>query len=181
MRRLSTLVKAGVGAGGAVAALVALLLVLGRRPGHEMVASVAGTDARPAVQQSADPLDAPPLSELTIGRGQDTAIPSAPLAAVPSSTLPVTEQPASSATAQPRTPAARSNPGSRDTRWSLDWVNIREGRGVASAIVTVLKPGVEVQVADQRGGWWAVYVDGSFVGYASGSLFGVTPPADTPT
>lgn len=150
-----------------------------------MVASVAGRT--PA--QTADTPTSDGHAQLGTTPGTDTALRAAPVEAVPPRAGPerlITPQrqppPLDTATAgrRPR-PSPPLATGVRNTRWSIDWVNVREGRGVDNAIVTVLRPGVQVQLADQRGGWWAVYLDGTFVGYASGALFGFEPPADTAT
>lgn len=150
-----------------------------------MVASVAGRT--PA--QTPDTPASDGHAQLGTTAGTDTALRAAPVEAVPpragperSITPPRQPPPPDTATAgrRPR-PSPPLATGVRNTRWSIDWVNVREGRGVDNAIVTVLRPGVQVQLADQRGGWWAVYLDGTFVGYASGALFGFDPPADTAT
>jgi len=186
VRRTRVLVRAGIGAGVAFVALVVLLITLGRRGGPDpIVASMAG---RPSAQPADDPTsDGYP--QPVNAAGSDTALRASPVEAAPpraaperSLTSPRQAPPLDTASTGRRT---RSSPpiaaGVRNTRWSLDWVNVREGRGVDNAVVIVLRPGIQVQLADQRGGWWAVYVDGTFVGYASGSLFGFEPPPDTTT
>jgi len=185
VRRARVLARAGIGAGVAVVALVVLVVALGRRGSEEpLVASVAG-------QPPAQPVDPPSDGQLQPAdtAGADTAFRASPVEAAPPRTAAVRSLTPERQALARDTAAARPRPGPvppeavgvRGTRWSLDWVNVREGRGVDNAIVTVLRPGVEVQLADQRGGWWAVYVDGTFVGYASGALFGPEPPADTTT
>ncbi len=67
-------------------------------------------------------------------------------------------------------------PPSTETRWTLDWTNVRQARGLDAPVVRVLKPGTAVQVGDRVSGWWAVYLEGRLVGYAAGSLLAATPP-----
>jgi hypothetical protein len=50
------------------------------------------------------------------------------------------------------------------------WANVREGPSADAAVVKVLRPGAQVDVVQQRGGWWAVYNEGRRVGYVSRSL-----------
>lgn len=64
-----------------------------------------------------------------------------------------------------------------ETRWTETWANVREGRGVRSAVARVLEPGVRVEVTDRRGGWWVVYVDGAPIGHVSNAVLTRTPPA----
>ena len=181
IRRVKVLTRAGIAAGVAAVGLITVLIMLGRGAGPESImASAAGTPARTAVEPTTEPVDR---------ADPDTALSAAAIAAPaqatprPAAASPRQPAPRDTATAPVRRPPPTSptEPAARNTRWSLDWVNVREGRGVDNAIVTVLRPGIRVQVADQRGGWWAVYVEGSFVGYASGALFGAEPPSDTTT
>lgn len=76
------------------------------------------------------------------------------------------------------TTAAR--PRDLRARWTLNWVNVREGRSVDFPIVRVLRPGVEVQIRDPRaGGWWEVYYAGERIGFIAGSELSEQPPPDT--
>ncbi len=68
---------------------------------------------------------------------------------------------------------------STQTRWTLDWVNVRQDRAVEAPVVRVLRPGSPVQVSDRRIGWWALHLDGRVVGYVAGSVLGDRPPAPT--
>lgn len=62
------------------------------------------------------------------------------------------------------------------TRWTSDWVNVREERNVESSQVRVLRPGSAVEVGDWRGGWWALYEGGRRIGYVANSVLTTTPP-----
>lgn len=64
------------------------------------------------------------------------------------------------------------------TRWTLDWANVREGRALGTRVVRVLRPGSTVQVTDRQAGWWALYADGQVVGYVAGSVLGDRPPSE---
>jgi len=74
-----------------------------------------------------------------------------------------------------RTPGPAVPPPSLVTRWTGDWANVRAGRSVESAIVRVLAPNAEVRVGEMHAGWWAVYANGTFVGYIANSLLRTTP------
>ncbi|MBI4502255.1 MAG: SH3 domain-containing protein [Gemmatimonadetes bacterium] len=61
------------------------------------------------------------------------------------------------------------------------WANVREEPKPDAAVVTVLRPGQQVEVVRRRGGWWAVYAEGRRVGYVSRSLLSEeAPPAGVP-
>jgi hypothetical protein len=60
-------------------------------------------------------------------------------------------------------------------RWVSEWANVRTERDTASAIVRVLAPNAAVDVADLRRGWWALYLEGAFVGYIANSLLRAEP------
>lgn len=64
------------------------------------------------------------------------------------------------------------------SKWTVDWANVREGRALGTRVVRVLRPGTSVQVADRQAGWWALYADGQLVGYVAGSLLSDQPPPD---
>jgi hypothetical protein len=55
-------------------------------------------------------------------------------------------------------------------KWTSTWVNVRDGRSPAAAILRVLDPGERVEVADLQRGWWAVYSEGVRIGYVARSL-----------
>ncbi len=74
------------------------------------------------------------------------------------------------------TPPAAGRP--TETRWTTTWVNIREGRGTGTDVVSVLDPGERVEVAVFWGGWWAVFVDGQRVGYIANSELQDRPPSE---
>lgn len=85
----------------------------------------------------------------------------------------------------PAAPASPGAPGPADsgavavltqTKWTLDWANVREGRALEAPVVRVLRPGASVQVRDRQLGWWALYLDGRVVGYVAGSVLGDQPP-----
>lgn len=78
--------------------------------------------------------------------------------------------------------APSATPGLLDalTKWTLDWTNVREGRGLETAVVRVLRPGLPIHVNDRQDGWWATYLDGRLVGYVAGSLLGDQPPGGVP-
>lgn len=65
-----------------------------------------------------------------------------------------------------------------ETRWTLDWANVREGRGLETRVVRVLRPGSSVRVTDRQAGWWALYANGRVVGYVAGSLLSDQPPPE---
>jgi hypothetical protein len=62
------------------------------------------------------------------------------------------------------------------TKWTLDWANVRQDRALEAPVVRVLRPGASVQVTDRQLGWWALYLDGRIVGYVAGSVLGDQPP-----
>jgi hypothetical protein len=67
-----------------------------------------------------------------------------------------------------------------ETRWIVDWANVREGRALGTRVIRVLRPGSSVQVTDRQAGWWALYADGRVVGYVAGSLLSEQAPLDRP-
>jgi hypothetical protein len=62
------------------------------------------------------------------------------------------------------------------TKWTLDWANVRESRALEAPVVGILRPGAPVQVTDRQQGWWALFLDGRVVGYVAGSLLADQPP-----
>ena len=73
-------------------------------------------------------------------------------------------------------PPAGSPPVNAAARWTADWANVRETRSADAAVVRVLRPGLRVTVTDLRNGWWAVFMDGSQLGYIANSVLTTTPP-----
>ena len=65
-----------------------------------------------------------------------------------------------------------------EKRWTLTWVNVREDRTVASPVVQVLDPGVEVEVGNREGAWWEARVDGHVVGYLSNAVLSLQRPIE---
>jgi DNA-directed RNA polymerase subunit RPC12/RpoP len=55
-------------------------------------------------------------------------------------------------------------------RWVGEWANVRTARDVTSEVVRVLAPNVAVDVGDLRQGWWALHLNGTFVGYIANSV-----------
>jgi len=73
-------------------------------------------------------------------------------------------------------PGGAVSSAATQTRWTLDWANVRQARALDAAVVRVIKPCVAVQVSDRVSGWWGVYLEGQFIGYIAGSLLGTSPP-----
>lgn len=80
-------------------------------------------------------------------------------------------------TAAPASAPAPADSAGTEAKWTLDWVNVREGRGLEAPVVRVLRPGSPVRVSDRQVGWWALHLDGRVVGYVAGSVLGDQPPA----
>jgi RNA polymerase subunit RPABC4/transcription elongation factor Spt4 len=87
----------------------------------------------------------------------------------------VAPAPDTAVTLVPENPPTTSGP--RQVRWATDWVNVRLGPGMNAPIVGALRPGLRVEVEEFENGWWSVYVDGSYVGYAASSLLSRDPPS----
>lgn len=88
--------------------------------------------------------------------------------------------PAQVVTPSPPPPAATQRaavppPSGLVRRWVREWANVRTERDTTSAIVRVLSPNAAVDVADLRQGWWALYLEGAFVGYIANSLLRAEP------
>lgn len=60
-------------------------------------------------------------------------------------------------------------------RWASTWVNVRERRGVAAPVVTVLDPGQRVEIEQAVGGWSLVRLSGEPVGYVYNAFLSTTP------
>ena len=116
----------------------------------------------PAVEAQAQPVVEPPGESAAPASATQAELPrlepSAPLRAP-------AVAPDSSALAAPT-----------QTKWTLDWANVRERRELQAPVVRVLRPGASVQVNDRQLGWWALYLDGRMVGYVAGSVLGDQPP-----
>lgn len=67
-------------------------------------------------------------------------------------------------------------PASERTRWTANWVNVRENPSPDAPIAQILDPGVRVEVGGFDGGFWQVYVDGQLLGYVANSLLLQAPP-----
>src|SRR5574341_292059 len=120
-------------------------------------------------------------------RGPDTPPPApaaAPEALQPEPVAAAVAPPAQAATPVESTdvvspePEPTSDSVATETRWTLDWANVREGRALGTRVVRVLRPGSSVQVMDRQAGWWALYTDGRVIGYVAGSLLGDQPPPE---
>jgi RNA polymerase subunit RPABC4/transcription elongation factor Spt4 len=84
---------------------------------------------------------------------------------------------AAEAEAPPTPPPAAAPPAASGLvrRWVGEWANVRTARDVTSQVVRVLAPNVAVEVGDMRRGWWALYLDGTFVGYIANSVLRTEP------
>ncbi len=67
-------------------------------------------------------------------------------------------------------------PTSERTRWTADWVNVREGPSPDAPVAQILDPGVRVEAGGYDGGFWEVYIDGRLLGYVANSLLLQEPP-----
>ena len=88
--------------------------------------------------------------------------------------LPITARPV--AEPAPPPPDAGRLPATAVTRWTLDWANVREGRGTSFPVLGILRPVQEVLVDSLRAGWWLVYLDGRPSGYVATDLLTDEPP-----
>lgn len=168
---------------GAGAVLVVLLA------GFALVAAFRGR-ARPlphaavAAPPPAAALQAPstPPAMESAPDSNQAALPP-PAAASIEAAPPAAETHAARESAQPAEPAAIVPPITpsdvRENRWTLDWVNVREGPGLETASIRVLPPGKQVEAGERQSGWRMVYLNGSAVGWVANSLLGATPPADS--
>jgi hypothetical protein len=83
------------------------------------------------------------------------------------------------APAQPAPDTALRSPSAAptiQTRWTADWANVREAPSVTAAVVRVLAPGRQVDVANMRDGWWSYYEGGARMGYIANSVLETQPP-----
>jgi ribosomal protein L37E len=131
---------------------------------------------RPA-EVAAAPAPAPALA------APDSVPPVAPPIVVPPPDAPQREAaPTPAAAERPVEAAAPPSdlPRSLQTRWTADWANVREGRSVTSAVVRVLAPGIPINVAGMRDGWWEYYESGEMRGYIANSVLESQPPDVSP-
>jgi hypothetical protein len=61
-------------------------------------------------------------------------------------------------------------------KWTAEWANVRADRTVASPVVRVLAPGQKVEIGDLELGWWALFENGTLLGYVANSVLTETPP-----
>ena len=99
---------------------------------------------------------------------------SRPLPVIPPTPAP----PAEVAPPPVATPSATLREG--QTKWTNDWANIREGRGLDTPIVQIISPGQQVEVDSLQGRWWMVMVDGAPIGYVHTSLLQDEEPVSEP-
>lgn len=118
-----------------------------------------------------------PVTPVPVQEPQPTPEPVAPAVPAPAPQPPT---PADADTARASAVASRNDSLTTQTRWTLDWANVREGRALGTRVVRVLRPGLSVQVSDRQAGWWALYADGRVVGYVAGSVLGDQPPPERP-
>jgi hypothetical protein len=144
--------------GGAVAVFLAVGLLSAvqiKRGGDERVRSGSPAEA-PAEETAVINLEPWPTTPDTAGSHRST--PPAP-ASTPGQPLPQ-ETPSSPTLV---------------VRWTRDWVNLREGRGVGTRVLGVYPPGTRLEVRNQQSGWWEVYVGGALAGYVAGSELSSEP------
>lgn len=134
----------------AVFAVPALVLAALRERGPEATPGGPAASLEPPEPQAVTPTPEPAPPPTAISPGVAAGVPAAP------------------------TPSADSV--ATETKWTLDWANVREGRALGTRVVRVLRPGSPVRVTDRQAGWWAFYVDGRVVGYVAGSLLADQPP-----
>jgi ribosomal protein L37E len=136
------------------------------------------------------------LEQLLPDRPAEVAAAPAPEATAPDTVPPlatpiVVPSPDTARTARAPTPPAPQPPveaaepprdirRSLQTRYTTDWVNVREGRSVTSPVVRVLAPGIPVNVAEMRDGWWEYYESGTMRGYIANSVLESQPPGVSP-
>jgi len=62
------------------------------------------------------------------------------------------------------------------TKWTMLWVNVRQGPADKAPIVKVLRPGTKVEALPRRYGWWLIFESGDSIGYIAGALLSGRPP-----
>lgn len=164
----------------AVVVLTAILVAAGIaawRAGIVSAVREAFVRPTPASESSPTPLRTPPGPQLAEPEPEVTVPPV--VAAAPESAATVERSPAPTPPPTPRTTdqATRdpAGPAALVTRWTIEWANVRAERSVESPVVRVLAPNVRIQVADMRGGWWALYDRGALVGFVANSLLRPAP------
>ena len=68
---------------------------------------------------------------------------------------------------------------STQTKWTSEWANVREGRGLTDSILRILTPGQRVEVDSLRARWWLVYLDGQRIGYVHQTVIQDEAPVDS--
>jgi predicted RNA-binding Zn-ribbon protein involved in translation (DUF1610 family) len=123
-------------------------------------------EARPPSEVISAPQPLPTVEDSTriAASHPDTVAATVATAAVVPTGRPIVAAPPPAEAATPR-PA----PAGLVARWTVTWVNLREGRDTVSAVVRIYQPDTRIEVADPRGGWWTVYENGVVVGYIAGS------------
>jgi len=122
------------------------------------------TSAVPVQSRAAPPLPSP-VESVSGDSGVPDSMPIAP----PVTARPVTEP------VPPPSDTVRL-PAYAVARWTLDWANVREGRGTRFPVLGVLRPAQEVLVDSLRAGWWLVYLNGRPSGYVATDLLTDQPP-----
>ncbi len=149
-----------------VTAAVAIGIVAALRSG---IVRFPTRSATPAPAATVPPAVAQPEPAVPLEAAPIRAAPPVPPDTTPSRTgrAPAPDRPG---------PTAGAPPANATARWTADWANVRETRSADAAVVRVLRPGLQVTVADQRNGWWAVFVEGTQLGYIANSVLTTTPP-----
>jgi hypothetical protein len=111
----------------------------------------------------------PAPAPATPAAGQRQVVP--PEAVAPAETLPVPV--AAAITAEPPPQVATV------TRWTAQWLNLRDGPGHDTNVIRPVPPGTRLEVANPVGAWWRVYEAGIAVGFISGTELLRSPPPDT--
>ncbi len=109
---------------------------------------------------------------LVIPRTADDESPPLPV------TTPTPAPPAEVAPPPDATPMV--TPRAAQTKWTNDWANVREGRGLDTPIVQIISPGQQVEVDSLQGRWWVLLVDGTPIGYVHNSLLEDDEPVPEP-
>lgn len=151
-----------------------------KRPGRlvviaaVVVAAAAGIWAvAPSLRRAATPeprAATPPAAERTADRptaGDPVGADSPPPAAAEIRAAP---PPA----AEPPAPTVQAPPTA--VRWTADWANVRVAPSLSADVVTIVRPGTRVEVAEPRAGFWRLYRDGTAVGWIAGSLLRTEAP-----
>jgi hypothetical protein len=97
------------------------------------------------------------------------AVPTAPVAS------PIDAQVAAEPAPEPPAQDTTSPAVDPNTRWAVNWANVREGPGTAFRVVGVLRPGTAVTTVSMQRGWWRISVDGAELGYVARDLLADEP------